>query len=362
MNNQLPQLILGDVIVPVPVIQGGMGVGVSRSRLAGAVAKEGGIGVISTAQIGYDEENFEKNPAECNRRAIIKHIAQAKEIAGGNGLVGVNIMVALKHYRQHIETAVEAGADVIICGAGLPVDLPGIAQNYAREHGKKIPKLMPIVSSARAAGIILKMWDHHYHTVPDCIIVEGPMAGGHLGFQESVLENIENIDFDAILCGVIDSKKPYEEKYTKKIPVAAAGGIFDRQDIDHVLSLGADAVQIASRFVVTKECDASDAYKRAYIEAGKGNIQIVKSPVGMPGRAVRNAFIRQVEQHKQEITGCYQCLEKCNPKEVPYCITQALIHAVKGELDQGLIFCGENVSRIHEMTTVPELMRELTQG
>ena len=182
MNNQLPQLILGDVIVPVPVIQGGMGVGVSRSRLAGAVAKEGGIGVISTAQIGYDEENFEKNPAECNRRAIIKHIAQAKEIAGGNGLVGVNIMVALKHYRQHIETAVEAGADVIICGAGLPVDLPGIAQNYACEHGKKIPKLMPIVSSARAAGIILKMWDHHYHTVPDCIIVEGPMAGGHLGF------------------------------------------------------------------------------------------------------------------------------------------------------------------------------------
>ena len=176
MNNQLPQLILGDVIVPVPVIQGGMGVGVSRSRLAGAVAKEGGIGVISTAQIGYDEENFEKNPAECNRRAIIKHIAQAKEIAGGNGLVGVNIMVALKHYRQHIETAVEAGADVIICGAGLPADLPGIAQNYAREHGKKIPKLMPIVSSARAAGIILKMWDHHYHTVPDCIIVEGPMA------------------------------------------------------------------------------------------------------------------------------------------------------------------------------------------
>ena len=188
------------------------------------------------------------------------------------------------------------------------------------------------------------------------------MAGGHLGFQESVLENIENIDFDAILCGVIDSKKPYEEKYTKKIPVAAAGGIFDRQDIDHVFSLGADAVQIASRFVVTKECDASDAYKRAYIEAGKGNIQIVKSPVGMPGRAVRNAFIRQVEQHKQEITGCYQCLEKCNPKEVPYCITQALIHAVKGELEQGLIFCGENVSRIHEMTTVPELMRELTQG
>ena len=354
-------LKIGELTARIPVIQGGMGVGISLSGLAGSVAACGGVGVISTAQIGYRDPEFEKDPIKTNLRVIGEEIQKAREIAKG-GILGVNIMVALKHYRQHIETAVEAGADVIICGAGLPADLPGIAQNYAREHGKKIPKLMPIVSSARAAGIILKMWDHHYHTVPDCIIVEGPMAGGHLGFQESVLENIENIDFDAILCGVIDSKKPYEEKYTKKIPVAAAGGIFDRQDIDHVLSLGADAVQIASRFVVTKECDASDAYKRAYIEAGKGNIQIVKSPVGMPGRAVRNAFIRQVEQHKQEITGCYQCLEKCNPKEVPYCITQALIHAVKGELEQGLIFCGENVSRIHEMTTVPELMRELTQG
>ena len=354
-------LKIGELTARIPVIQGGMGVGISLSGLAGSVAACGGVGVISTAQIGYRDPEFEKDPIKTNLRVIGEEIQKARKIAKG-GILGVNIMVALKHYRQHIETAVEAGADVIICGAGLPADLPGIAQNYAREHGKKIPKLMPIVSSARAAGIILKMWDHHYHTVPDCIIVEGPMAGGHLGFQESVLENIENIDFDAILCGVIDSKKPYEEKYTKKIPVAAAGGSFDRQDIDHVLSLGADAVQIASRFVVTKECDASDAYKRAYIEAGKGNIQIVKSPVGMPGRAVRNAFIRQVEQHKQEITGCYQCLEKCNPKEVPYCITQALIHAVKGELEQGLIFCGENVSRIHEMTTVPELMRELTQG
>ena len=362
MNNQLPQLILGDVIVPVPVIQGGMGVGVSRSRLAGAVAKEGGIGVISTAQIGYDEENFEKNPAECNRRAIIKHIAQAKEIAGGNGLVGVNIMVALKHYRQHIETAVEAGADVIICGAGLPADLPGIAQNYAREHGKKIPKLMPIVSSARAAGIILKMWDHHYHTVPDCIIVEGPMAGGHLGFQESVLENIENIDFDAILCGVIDSKKPYEEKYTKKIPVAAAGGIFDRQDIDHVLSLGADAVQIASRFVVTKECDASDAYKRAYIEAGKGNIQVVKSPVGMPGRAIKNAFLKELEKGRQAVTHCYQCLEHCDPAKIPYCITQALVNAARGDEDHALIFCGGNAWRAEKIETVEGVMRALCEG
>ena len=339
----------------VPIIQGGMGVGVSLGNLAGHVAKCGGMGVISTAHTGYRCDDFWQNFLEDNLTEIKNEIHKAKEIAGGNGMVGINVMVALRYYDQMVKAAIEGGADAIISGAGIPLELPAIV-------GDADIAIAPIVSSGKSARVICQSWKKKHDRLPDFIVVEGSQAGGHLGFQESVLENIENIDFDAILCGVIDSKKPYEEKYTKKIPVAAAGGIFNRQDIDHVLSLGADAVQIASRFVVTKECDASDAYKRAYIEAGKGNIQIVKSPVGMPGRAVRNAFIRQVEQHKQGITGCYQCLEKCNPKEVPYCITQALIHAVKGELEQGLIFCGENVSRIHEMTTVPELMRELTQG
>ena len=350
------KMILGELHADIPVIQGGMGVGISLSGLAGAVAAAGGIGIISTAQIGFDEENFEKDQAGCNIHAIKKHITRAKEIACGNGLIGVNIMVALKHYKEHVKAAVAAGADVIISGAGLPMDLPALIGEHCRT------KIAPIVSSKRAANLILKMWAHKYDRTADFIVIEGPKAGGHLGFSENQLSDINQLDFDNEITQIIDCKKEYEQKYNTKIPVIVAGGIFDKNDIAHAIALGADGVQIASRFVATVECDASDAYKRAYIEAGKGNIQIVKSPVGMPGRAVRNAFIRQVEQHKQEITGCYQCLEKCNPKEVPYCITQALIHAVKGELEQGLIFCGENVSRIHEMTTVPELMRELTQG
>lgn len=362
MLNKLPSLILGEKRAEIPIIQGGMGVGVSRAELAGAVAKEGAVGVISTAQIGYDEPGFEKNPAECNRMAIKKHIAAAREKSDGNGLIGVNIMVALKHYKEHIEAAVEAGADLIICGAGLPADLPEIAGEYARIHKKSLPKLVPVVSSARAAKLILKMWDLHYGYIPDCIIAEGPLAGGHLGFDKRKLEDVENIDFDNELLEIIDCKRQYEEKYKKKIPIAAAGGIFDKNDIERVFDLGVNAVQIASRFVVTKECDASEAYKQAYINAKEEDIKIVKSPVGMPGRALKNAFIENVEREKQKISNCYQCLERCNPSEVPYCITKALINAVKGDVDNGLIFCGANIFKIKEMTTVHKLMKELTQG
>ena len=353
MNNQLPQLILGDVIVPVPVIQGGMGVGVSRSRLAGAVAKEGGIGVISTAQIGYDEENFEKNPAECNRRAIIKHIAQAKEIAGGNGLVGANIMVALKHYKEHVMAAVAAGADVIISGAGLPVKLPEYIGKACRT------KIAPIVSSRRAADIILKMWARRYDRTADFIVIEGPKAGGHLGFSNEELQNMENIDYDTEIKEIIGCTKEYEKKYNTHIPVIVAGGIFDHYDIIHAIELGADGVQIASRFVATKECDASEEYKKAYIDAKEEDIKIIKSPVGMPGRAIRNEFIKRVEKENQPVLKCYNCMKKCNPKEVPYCITKALVDAVNGDINNGLIFCGANVGRINEMTTVHELMEEL---
>ena len=231
-----------------------MGVGVSRSNLAGAVAAEGGIGIISTAQIGYDEEGFEKDQAGCNRIAIRKHIHRAKEIAEGKGLVGVNIMVALKHYKEHVQEAVRAGADVIISGAGLPMDLPKLV-------GNNKTKIAPIVSSRRATQLILKMWAHRYNRTADFIVIEGPKAGGHLGFSRDQLENLETLDYDHEIREIIACKAPYEEKYGTKIPVIVAGGIFDRADIDHMTELGADGVQIASRFVATEECDASDAYK-----------------------------------------------------------------------------------------------------
>ena len=346
-------LKLGEKIAALPIIQGGMGVGVSRSGLAGAVAREGGVGVISTAQIGYDEEGFEQDQAGCNRKAISKHIKKAKEIACGNGLVGVNIMVALKHYEEHVREAVAAGADVIISGAGLPVNLPSLVSEACGT------KIAPIVSSARAAKLILKMWAHKYNRTADFIVVEGPKAGGHLGFSREDLEHLEELDYDSEICHIIQCKKEYEERYERPIPVIVAGGIFDRADIARVIEMGADGVQIASRFVATEECDAAEAYKQAYIDAKEEDVQIIQSPVGMPGRALRNKFIRQVEKARQPVAKCYNCLEKCNPAKVPYCITKALIDAVKGDVENGLVFCGSNVGRIQEMTTVHQLMQEL---
>ena len=338
----------------IPIIQGGMGVGISLSGLAGAVAACGGMGVISAAHPGYRDPDFYRDPLNVNRRCLKEEIAKAKEIAKGCGLVGVNVMVALKHYKEHVREAVEAGADVIISGAGLPMDLPGLVPE---ECGTKIA---PIVSSKRAAALILKMWDHHYQRTADFLVIEGPEAGGHLGFSREQLEHREEMDFDQEIREIISCKKEYEEKFSKKIPVVVAGGIFDRKDIDHALSLGADGVQIASRFVATEECDASQIYKDAYIQAKEEEIQLIQSPVGMPGRALRNHLTETVAEGRIPVKKCYNCLEKCNPAKVPYCITKALIDAVKGDVENGLVFCGANTGRIREMTTVKELMAELT--
>lgn len=345
-------LIIGNKSARIPVIQGGMGVGVSRSKLAGAVAKAGGVGIISTAQIGYDEEGFEQDEKGCNLRAIKKHIELAKAQADG-GLVGVNVMVALQEYKEHVEAAVEAGADVVICGAGLPMDLPELVKGSDT-------KFAPIVSSEKAALLLLKRWDKKYETTADFIVIEGPKAGGHLGFSVDQLADMDHLDYDAEIQKIIACKKPFEEKYGRHIPVIVAGGIFDYDDVCHAIELGADGVQVATRFVATEECDASDRYKQAYIDAEESDVQIIKSPVGMPGRAIRNAFIEQVEKGRQPITKCYRCIKSCKPAEIPYCITKALVNAVEGDLDNGLIFAGSNVGRIKEMTTVPALMKELT--
>lgn len=355
-NSSLKSLKIGDKVAELPIIQGGMGVGVSRSSLAGAVAAEGGVGIISTAQIGFDEEGFEKDQAGCNRRAIRKHICKAQEIAGGNGLIGVNIMVALKHYKEHVQEAVACGADMIISGAGLPMELPELVPEFCRT------RIAPIVSSKRALHLILKMWAHRYNRTADLIVVEGPEAGGHLGFSREQLAHRGELDFDQEICDIITCKKEYEEKFGREIPVIIAGGIFDRKDIDHAMLLGADGVQIASRFVATRECDADESYKQAYVNAREEDVQIIQSPVGMPGRALRNSFIKAVEKGRIPVKKCYNCLEKCNPGQVPYCITKALIDAVKGDVENGLMFCGANVGRIDKITTVHELMRELAEG
>ena len=343
-------LRIGNLVSRLPIIQGGMGVGVSLSNLASAVANAGGIGVISSAQVGFKEDDFETNSLEANLRALRKHIKIAKEKCN-NGIIGVNVMVATNGYAEYIKTAIESGIDLIISGAGMPTMLPKLAKGYD-------VKLAPIVSSLKAAKVILKLWDKHDNIAPDMIVVEGPKAGGHLGFKKDAIEEA-NESFDDTVKDIVGHVKEYEEKYNKQIPVIAAGGVFTGEDIAKYLKLGASGVQMATRFVATEECDASQAFKEAYVKATPNTVGIVKSPVGMPGRAILNPFVEKTLQGNVKVEKCYNCLIPCNPANTPYCITQALINSVKGDLDNGLIFCGENVSKIKEITTVKDLMDKL---
>ncbi|MDE6759970.1 MAG: nitronate monooxygenase family protein [Lachnospiraceae bacterium] len=352
----MKELRIGNKKARIPVVQGGMGVGVSRSCLAGAVAKAGGVGIISTAQIGYDEPDFADNHKEANKRAIEKHIRIAKAQADG-GLVGANVMVALKDYEEHVKAAARAGADVVICGAGLPVTLPELLAGTDT-------KFAPIISTEKALNVLFKMWDKKYKTTADFVVIEGPRAGGHLGFSEEQLsEDINgNLNYDEEIRKIIARVRMQEEKYGRQIPVIVAGGIFDAEDVAHVMHLGADGVQVASRFVATRECDADIRYKEAYIHAGEDDVRIIKSPVGMPGRAVHNLFLEKAEKGECRVQQCQGCLAKCNPSEIPYCITDALIRAVLGDVENGLIFCGANVGKIKEISTVEEVISDLTKG
>ena len=343
-------LVIEELRAEVPVIQGGMGVGISLSSLAGSVAANGGIGIISTAQIGWREPDFYENPFEANFRAIRKELKKAKEIARG-GMVGVNIMVATQRYEAYVRCAADAGADVIISGAGLPVDLPAYVE------GTKA-KIAPVVSSLKSFVVLCRLWERKYNRYPDFVVVEGPKAGGHLGFTLEELETCTQEAYDEVIRSIVKKAEEYGEKAGRKIPVIVAGGIFDGEDMKHALSLGADGVQAATRFVTTEECDAAPEYKDAYIKAKKEDICIVKSPVGMPGRAIRNAFIERTKTEKCRITHCYQCITTCNPAKIPYCITQALVNAAEGKLDDALLFCGENAYRCEKMEKVEDIMKE----
>lgn len=345
------ELIIGDLVAKIPLIQGGMGVGVSLSGLAGAVAKEGGVGIISTAQIGYREPDYENNPLEANLRAVGSEIKKAKEIAQG-GIVGVNIMVATRYYERYVEAACEAGVDLIISGAGLPVDLPKLTEGYD-------VKIAPIVSSVKSASVILKMWAHKYNRIPDLLVIEGPLAGGHLGFKAEEVLTITKEDYAKEILGIKAVVEEYGEKYGRKIPVVVAGGVSDGKKVAEVMALGVDGVQVASRFVTTYECDASQAFKDAYLNAKKEDIIIVKSPVGMPGRAIRNKFMDETAKEPQPIKKCYQCIKGCQAKDIPYCITKALVNSVKGNVDEGLVFCGANTWQQDKMQSVKEVVQEL---
>ena len=383
-------LVLGDLTARIPIVQGGMGVGISLGGLAGAVAKEGGIGIISSAQIGYREPDFEQDPVSCNLRAMEKEYKKAKVAACG-GIVGFNIMVALRHYEEYVRKAAATGADLIISGAGLPTELPLYTKGSCT-------KIAPIVSSDKSAKVILKYWDRKYHCTADMVVIEGPRAGGHLGFSEEKLKEYGVFDapnggkeetgkagteedgwtcenrgteeakqkcstadpYDEEILAILETVRHYEEQYDCKIPVVAAGGIDSAKEMKRIMDLGVQGVQVATRFVTTEECDADVRYKMTYVNAGKEDIRIVKSPVGMPGRAIMNPFMQRV-MSGEKITPkkCLGCLHKCNPAEIPYCITEALVHAARGEVDQALLFCGANAYKADRIETVKEVIDSL---
>ena len=344
-------LKIGNLIINVPVIQGGMGVGISLSGLAAAVANEGGVGVISSAGLGLLYRDFSDDFLEASIHGLKEEIRKAREKT--RGIIGVNVMVAMTNFADMIRTSIAEKVDVIIAGAGLPLDLPSFLKK------ESVTKLVPIVSSARAARVICEKWKANYDYLPDAVIVEGPKAGGHLGFKEEQI-NDENFTLEKLVPEIVSELKTFEEKYDKQIPLIAAGGIYTGQDIHDILKLGASGVQMGTRFVTTHECDASEGFKQSYLNAEEKDIEIIKSPVGMPGRAILSNFIDKVREGKKQPGKCpYKCIKTCDIEKSPYCIIVALINALKGNFENGFAFAGANAYRATRIISVKETFQAL---
>ncbi|MDO9152597.1 MAG: nitronate monooxygenase family protein [Paludibacter sp.] len=344
-------LKIGNLTARLPIIQGGMGVGISLSGLASAVANQGGVGVISCAGIGLIYRNTAKDYMEACINGLKEEIRIAKEKT--SGIIGVNIMMALTNFSDMVKTAIAEKADIIFAGAGLPLDLP----KYITPGSTT--KLAPIVSSARAARIICEKWKTLYNYLPDLVVVEGPKAGGHLGFKTNQIDD-PNFSIENLIPDVVREVAIFEEKYNQEIPVVAAGGIYTGEDMYKIMQQGAKGVQIASRFVTTEECDADIKFKNSYIKAVDNDVEIIQSPVGMPGRALKNNFLEKVKQGLTVPKSCpYNCLLTCDYKKVPYCIIIALYNAYKGRMDKGYAFAGKNAYLSNKIETVKEVIDSL---
>ncbi len=354
----LPKLTIGDLESPLPIVQGGMGVGISLSGLASAVANTGGIGVIAGAMIGMKEPDIAVNPLEANLRALKTEIRKARELT--EGIVGVNIMVALTTFTEMVRTSIEERIDIIFSGAGLPLDMPRHLLELCEQKKEEFKtKLVPIISSGRAAGVISKKWLQRFNYLPDAFVVEGPKAGGHLGFKAEDLDSPAHA-LEQLVPEVVDAVKEFEDKKGRAIPVIAAGGIYSGADIKRFLDLGAAGVQMGTRFVATHECDADERFKQSYVRANEKDVTIIKSPVGMPGRAILNSFIEDMREGAKKPFKCvFKCVSTCEQEKTPYCIAAALLNAMKGNLEKGFAFCGANVPRINGIQSVRELMDSL---
>ena len=350
---EVPNLQIGSITADIPIVQGGMGVRVSLASLASAVANEGGIGTISSIGLG-DVDDSKQDYEKVSREALVREITKAQETTDGH--LAVNIMGALSNADDLIRAAVAEGIKMIVFGAGLPTKLPSLVEDPS-------VNLVPIISSARVATLILRTWDKRYSRTADALILEGPLAGGHLGFSVEQLETPDEYSLEKLLPEILEAIKPYEDRHGRKIPIIAGGGIYDGADIARMLSLGASGVQMGTRFVCTRECSVSQEFKQAYLDAKEEDIVIIKSPVGMPGRAIRNDFLKKLEvEGKLRIRCPYRCLTACKVGEANYCIALALLNSYLGDVEHGLIFCGQNAYRIEEIVTVRELIQELLRG
>jgi nitronate monooxygenase len=348
---ELPPLKIGHLVSKLPIIQGGMGVGISLSGLASAVANEGGIGVIATIMIGINEPCITTDSAQAQIGALKREIRKAKDLT--RGILGVNIMVASTDFGDTVRTSIQEGIDIIFSGAGLPLNLPG----YLRDGDQT--KLVPIVSSRRAANILCKKWLSRFSCLPDAFVVEGPMAGGHLGFRA---EQLDDPDFalEHLIKDVIEAVEPFERSEKKTIPVIAAGGIYSGEDIYNALQIGSAGVQMGTRFVATHECDADKAFKEMYVKAKAEDLMIIKSPVGLPGRVIRNEFIERISNGEKRPLKCpYHCIKTCDLEKSPYCIALALECARRGKFKNGFAFAGQNAYRVNEIVSVKELINSL---
>lgn len=350
----MKSLNIGGLVSKLPIIQGGMGVGVSLSGLAAAVSREGGVGVISAAGLGLIYKKLSDNYTEAGNLGLIEEIRKAREKA--KGVLGVNVMVALSDFAELVKTSIAEKVDVIFSGAGLPLDLPSFLKPDS------ITKLVPIVSSARAAKLICEKWKQNYDYLPDAIVLEGPKAGGHLGYKANQIED-EKFSLEELLPQVVEVVSQFEDKYQTTIPVVAAGGIYTNDDIKRMLDLGASGVQLGTRFVATEECDATEVFKNNYVEAKQDDIEIIVSPVGMPGRAIHNDFLEKVKAGFKHPKICpFNCIKTCNIETSPYCIVTALWQAARGNMTNGYAFAGSNAWRTEKIVPVHDLMVELMGG
>ena len=360
----LSKLKIGKYTIDIPIIQGGMGVGISWDKLAGAVSKAGGLGTISAIGTGYYnnsqfvKKEIEGRPYETENfysKDALKEIFKNARKVCGDAPLACNILYAISDYEKTIVDACEAGANILVTGAGLPTNMPEFTKDYPDIA------LVPIVSSAKALKIICKRWTKRYNKLPDAVIVEGPLSGGHQGFTyEQCFQ--EEYKLENLIAPIKEEIKKWGD-----FPLIVAGGIWDKDDIDKFIELGADGVQMGTRFIGTYECDAHDNFKNILIDAKEDDIVLLKSPVGYPARGVKTELLKHIENKTAPKIKCISnCVSPCKrgieAKEVGYCIADRLSDAYKGYKDIGLFFSGSNGYKIDKLLSVEELINKLVYG